>query len=68
MVITIFILKLFINSEGSYIIKIVKLAICGIISIGLYILFALKNKSLQNIFGDDFINKILNKLGIKKKV
>lgn len=68
MIITIFILKLFINSNGGYIIKIIKLGICGIVSLGVYVLLAIKTKSLQNIFGDNFINKILNKLRVKKKV
>jgi len=68
MIITILVLKLFINNSGGYLIKVIKLGICGVISLGIYVLLALKTKSLQNIFGDDFINKILKKLGIKKKV
>ena len=68
MIITILILKLFINNNGTYLIKIIKLGIVGIISIGVYVLVAIKNKSLQTILGEDIINKILNKLKIKKKV
>jgi len=68
MIVTIFVLKLFIDSNGGYILKLIKLAICGVFSIGVYVLISLKTKSLQNIFGNDFINKIFNKLGIKKKV
>ena len=59
MIITILVLKLFINNSGGYLIKVIKLGICGVISLGIYVLLALKTKSLQNIFGDDFINKIL---------
>jgi len=51
-----------------YLVKIIKLGICGAISLGIYILLAFKTKSFQNIFGDDFIDKILSKIGIKKKV
>ena len=68
MIITIIVLKLFIDNSGMYIVKIIKLGICGVISLGIYVLLALKIRSLQNIFGEDFINKILNKIGIKKKV
>jgi len=68
MIITIIVLKLFIDNSGMYIVKIIKLGICGVISLGIYVLLALKTKSLQNIFGNDFINKILNKIGVKKKV
>ena len=68
MIVTILVLKLFIDNSGIYIVKIIKLGICGIVSLGVYILLSLKTKSIQNIFGEDFINKILKKLGIKKKV
>jgi len=67
MIAVIFIFKLFVDNSGIYIIKIIKLGICGVLSLGIYILLTIKNKSFQNIFGDDFINKILNKIGIKKK-
>ena len=68
MIIIIIVLKLFINNNGMYLVKIIKLGICGAISLGIYILLAFKTKSFQNIFGDDFIDKILSKIGIKKKV
>lgn len=67
MISVIFIFKFFVDNSGIYIIKIIKLGICGVLSLGIYILLTIKNKSFQNIFGDDFINKILNKIGIKKK-
>ena len=67
-IIVILILKTFIKYNGGYIITIIKLGICGLISMGTYMLITYKNKSLQNILGEDIINKVLSKLRIKKKV
>jgi len=68
MIVTILLLKSFIKYNNGYILTIIKLGICGIISMGVYMLITYKNKSLQNILGEDIINKILTKLRIKKKV
>lgn len=67
-IIVILILKTFIKYNGGYIITIIKLGICGLISMGTYMLITYKNKSLENILGEDIINKVLSKLRIKKKV
>lgn len=67
-IIVILLLKTFIKYNGGYIITIIKLGICGLISMGTYMLITYKNKSLQNILGEDIINKVLSKLRIKKKV
>lgn len=67
-IIVIILLKLIIEYNDGYIMTILKLGICGLISMGTYILIAYKNKSLQNILGEDIINKVLSKLKIKEKI
>lgn len=61
MIIVLFILSRFVSNSGNYLIRIIKLGICGILSVGTYLFVAYKNKSINAILGDEIINKVLGK-------
>lgn len=56
------ILKNNINLETTRIYSLIKIGICGFISLCFYIFITYKNKVIEDIFGKEYINKILNKL------
>ena len=66
MIIVIIIFKSLIKFDGSYFIRLIKLIITGIISMGTFITISYKNGLLKEVLGEDFINKILRKLRIKR--
>ena len=65
MLIVIIVYKLFIKFNDGYLLTLIKVGIIGIISVGTYILVSYKNKLLYNVLGEETINKLLRKIGIK---
>lgn len=65
MIIMLVLTRLF-NNEYRYLMTLIKLALSGIISVGIFILISYKNKLIDEVLGDKIIDKILKKLKIKK--
>ena len=68
MIIISFLLSRVLFKTDSYIITLFHLAISGIVTMAAYIFIAYKTDSLYEIMGEEFVDKILVKLRIKKKV
>ncbi|MDD6272161.1 MAG: polysaccharide biosynthesis protein [bacterium] len=58
--------KYYINFEYTFITSMISLIIHGIYGMSIYLLITYKNGSLNSILGDEFINKILVKLHLKR--
>ena len=67
-VLTIFILSRLLFRTYSNYVNVVHLGIAGVITMGLYFFIAYKTGSLTEILGEDFLDRLLTKLRIKKKV
>ena len=65
MFIVIIIYKSFIKVDGTYLVVLLKVGIIGIISVVTYLLISLKNGLLIDVLGENTINKLLKKIGIK---
>ena len=65
MFVVIFLYKIIINFNGGYLITLIKVGIIGILSILVYLFVAYKNKLLNIVIGEETINKIFRKIGIK---
>lgn len=66
MMIFMYILESVMFNKDSYCITLIELGICGILSVGSYILISYKLGFMRQILGDDMIDKILKKFKIKK--
>lgn len=66
MSIIILILKVLMPVTQGFMMTFTLLAIYGIISIGLYVFITYKLGTINDVFGEDFLDKILTKLKIKK--
>ena len=66
MMIFMYILESVIFNKDSYFITLIKLGICGILSVGSYILISYKLGFMRQILGDEMIDKMLKKFKIKK--
>ena len=66
MMIFMYILESVMFNKDSYFITLIELGICGILSVGSYILISYKLGFMRQILGDDMIDKILKKFKIKK--
>lgn len=66
MLIPLIIFRKFVFKDLNYILNIIELGIFGLIGISIYIFITYKNGFLNSILGEDFVNKILIKLKLKK--
>jgi peptidoglycan biosynthesis protein MviN/MurJ (putative lipid II flippase) len=66
MVILMYILRFIFNGNERYLLKLIKVGICGIISMGFYFFLTYKTNTLNEALGDGTIDKLLKKLKIKK--
>ena len=65
MLLVILLFRTIIVFNNGYLITFVKVGIIGLFSVGTYILVAYKNNLLNNVLGEETINRLLKKIGIK---
>ena len=68
MIIPIVIAKHFITFEYTRFNSFISLLVFGIYGVISYLLVSYKNNSLYDVFGEEFVNKILSKLHLKKNI
>ena len=68
MIIPIIVAKSFIKIEYTRFNSFISLMIYGIIGVVIYLIISYKNKSLENVFGSELIDKVLTKLKLNKLI